>query len=181
MFRKLLALALVIVALHAAAVLTLGTSPAGSVIGNLLQIAAGGLAVASVFAASRRATALSRRFWLLVGCGLAVWGLANVGWMYYEIVLHTEPPTGSVVRFLFGTQSIFFALAVFLNQDKDASTLDLESVLDFVQIAIVFFFTFVGFYYIPTHHLHARTAYVRERWLETGEDEALGMLPPLQT
>ncbi len=124
MFRKLLALALVIVALHAAAVLTLGTSPAGSLIGNLLQIAACCLAVASVFAASRRATALSRRFWLLVGCGLAVWGLANVGWMYYEIVLHTEPPTGSVVRFLFGTQSIFFALAVFLNQDKDASTLD---------------------------------------------------------
>src|SRR5712664_2640400 len=79
-------------------------------------------------AASRRATAPSRRFWLLVGCGLAVWGLANAGWMYYEIVLHTEPPTGSVVRFLFGTQSIFFALAVFLNQDKDASTLDLESV-----------------------------------------------------
>src|SRR5216683_767025 len=180
MFRKLLALALVIVALHAAAVLTLGTSPAGSLIGNLLQIAACGLAVASVFAASRRATALSRRFWLLVGCGLAVWGLANVGWMYYEIVLHTEPPTGSVVRFLFGTQSIFFALAVFLNQDKDASTLDLESVLDFVQIAIVFFFIFIGFYYIPSHHLDARTAYIREVWMESGEDVALVLLAAVQ-
>ncbi len=180
MFRKLLALALVIVALHAAAVLTLGTSPAGSLIGNLLQIAACCLAVASVFAASRRATALSRRFWLLVGCGLAVWGLANVGWMYYEIVLHTEPPTGSVVRFLFGTQSIFFALAVFLNQDKDASTLDLESVLDFVQIAIVFFFIFIGFYYIPAHHLDARTAYIREVWMESGEDVALVLLAAVQ-
>jgi PAS domain S-box-containing protein len=180
MFRKLLALALVIVALHVAAVLTLGTSPAGSLIGNLLQIAACGLAVASVFAASRRATALSRRFWLLVGCGLAVWGLANVGWMYYEIVLHTEPPTGSVVRFLFGTQSIFFALAVFLNQDKDASTLDLESVLDFVQIAIVFFFIFIGFYYIPAHHLDARTAYIREVWMESGEDVALVLLAAVQ-
>src|SRR5229473_2771387 len=157
MFRKLLALALVIVALHVAAVLTLGTSSAGSLIGNLLQITACGLAVASVFAASRRATGLSRRFWLLVGCGLAVWGLADVGWMYYEIVLRMEPPTGSAVRFLFGTQSIFFALAVFLNQDKDSSTLDLESVLDFVQIAIVFFFIFIGFYYIPSHHLEHGT------------------------
>src|SRR5216683_1909692 len=118
MFRKLLALALVIVALHVAAVLTLGTSPAGSLIGNLLQITACGLAVAAAFAASRRATGLSRRFWLLVGCGLAVWGLADIGWMYYEIVLRMEPPTGSIVRFLFGTQSIFFALAVFLNQDQ---------------------------------------------------------------
>src|SRR6266481_5959564 len=182
MFRKLLALALalVIVALHAAAVLTLGTSPAGSLIGNLLQIGACALAVASVFAASRRATALSRRFWLLVGCGLAVLGLANVGWMYYEIALRMEPPTGSVVRFLFSTQSIFFALAVLLNQDKDASTLDLESVLDFVQIAIVFFFIFIGFYYIPAHHLDARTAYIREVWMESGEDVALVLLAAVQ-
>src|SRR5260370_24396947 len=100
--------------------------------------------------------------------------------MYYEIVLHTEPPTGSVVRFLFGTQSIFFALAVFLNQDKDASTLDLESVLDFVQIAIVFFFIFIGFYYIPAHHLDARTADIREEWMQSGEDVALGLVAAVQ-
>ena len=43
MFRKLLALSFVIVALHVVAVLTLGTSPAGSLIGNLLQIASSGL------------------------------------------------------------------------------------------------------------------------------------------
>src|SRR5258707_3704910 len=121
MFRKLLALALVIVALHAAAVLTLGTSPAGSLIGNLLQIAACALAVASVFAASRRATALSRRFWLLMGCRRAVWGLANFGWMSYEYVLHTEPPTGAEVRCLFGPYSMFFELAAFLYQAKYAS------------------------------------------------------------
>jgi PAS domain S-box-containing protein len=180
MFRKLLVFALVIGASHVAAVLTLGTSPAGSLIGNLLQITACGLAVAAAFAASRRATGLSRRFWLLVGCGLAVWGVANVGWMYYEIALRMEPPTGSVVRFLFGTQSIFFALAVFLNQDKDSSTLDLESVLDFVQIAIVFFFIFIGFYYIPSHHLDARTAYIREVWMESGEDLALVLLAAVQ-
>src|SRR5258708_3954410 len=180
MCRKLLALVLVIVALHVAAVLMLGTSPAGSLIGNLLQITACGLTVAAAFAASRRATGLSRRFWLLVGCGLAVWGLADVGWMYYEIVLRMEPPTGSIVRFLFGTQSIFFALAVFLNQDKDASTLDLESVLDFVQIAIVFFFIFIGFYYIPSHHLDARTAYILAMWMESGEDVALVLLAAVQ-
>jgi PAS domain S-box-containing protein len=180
MFRKLSVVALVIVGLHVVAVLTLGTSSAGSLIGNLLQIASCGLAVAAVFAASRRAEGLSKRFWRLVGCGLAVWGAANLGWMYYEIVQHTEPPTGSIVRFLFGTQSIFFALAVFLNQDKDTSTLDLESVLDFVQIAIVFFFIFIGFYYIPSHHLDARAAYIREVWMETGEDVALVLLAIMQ-
>src|SRR6266849_4671271 len=180
MFRKLLVLALVIVALHVVAVLTLGTSAAGSLAGNLLQITSCGLAVAAAFFASRRARGLSRRFWLLVGCGLAAWGVANTGWMYYEIALRIEPPTGSVVRFLFGTQSIFFALAVFLNQDKDSSTLDLESVLDFVQIAIVFFFIFIGFYYIPSHYVDARTAYIREVWMESGEDMALVLLAAMQ-
>src|SRR6266436_5951999 len=180
MFRKLLVLALAVVALHVVTVLTLGTSAAGSLAGNLLQITSCGLAVAAAFFASRRARGLSRRFWLLVGCGLAAWGVANAGWMYYEIALRMEPPTGSAVRFLFGTQSIFFALAVFLNQDKDASTLDPESVLDFLQIAIVFFFIFIGFYYIPSHHLDARTAYIREVWMETGEDVTLVALAVVQ-
>jgi PAS domain S-box-containing protein len=180
MFRKLLVLAFVIIVLHVASVLTLGTSVAGSLIGNLLQITACGLAVVAAVLASRRATGLSRRFWLLVGCGLAAWGVANGGWMYYEVALRMDPPTGSAVRFLFGTQSIFFALAVFLNQDKDASTLDPESVLDFLQIAIVFFFIFIGFYYIPSHHLDARTAYIREVWMETGEDVALVALAVVQ-
>src|SRR3984893_11365336 len=180
MFRKLFVLALFIVTLHIAAVLTLGTSLAGSLVGNLLQMVSCGLAVAASLFASGRAGGLSRRFWSLVACGLAIWGVANLGWMSYEIVLHMEPPTGSVVRFLFGTQSIFFALAVFLNQDKDASTLDPESVLDFVQIAIVFFFIFIGFYYIPSHHLDAPTAYIREVWMETGEDVALVALAVVQ-
>src|ERR1700731_320238 len=180
MFRKLFVLALFIVTLHIAAVLTLGTSLAGSLVGNLLQIVSCGLAVAAAFAASRRAAGLSRRFWWLVGYGLAIWGAANLGWMYYEIVLRMEPPTGSVVRFLFGTQSIFFALAVFLNQDKDSSALDLESVLDFVQIAIVFFFIFLGFYYIPSFHLDTRSAYMREMWVEVGENTALLLLASAQ-
>jgi PAS domain S-box-containing protein len=180
MFRKLFVWALVIVALHVVAVLKLGSSVAGSLAGNLLEITACGLAVAAAFSASRRATGLSRRFWVLVGCGLAVWGVANAGWMYYEIALGMEPPTGSVVRFLFGIQSIFFALAVFLNQDKDSSTLDAESVLDFVQIAIVFFFIFIGFYYIPARYLDARAAYIRESWMETGEDLVLMLLAAVQ-
>ena len=180
MFRKLSVLAFVILGLHVASVLKLGTSLAGSLVGNLLEITACGLAVAAGFAASRRGAGLTRRFWRLVACGLAVWGLANLGWMYYEVVLRAEPPTGSIVRFLFGTQSIFFALAVLLNQDKETSSLDIESVLDFVQIAIVFFFVYLGFYYIPSYHLDAHSAYIREVWMETGEDVGLVLLALVQ-
>jgi len=180
MLRRLTVFALVIVALHLVSAATLGTSTAGSAVGNSLQIIACGLAVAMTVAASRRGHGLTRPFWLLVGCGLAIWGLANLGWMHYEIALHQEPPTGSVVRFLFGTQSIFFAMALFLDQDKDSSRLDPESILDFVQIAIVFCFIFIGFYYIPSHHLNDHTAYLREIRVETGEGTALVALALLQ-
>jgi PAS domain S-box-containing protein len=180
MFRKLCILALVIVVLHVLAVPILGVSTAGTLTGNLLQTAAGIFATGTAFAAFRRASGLSRSFWLFVGCGLVVWGVANLGWMYYETVLHVEPPAGSVVRFLFGTQSIFFALAVFLNQDKDSPGFDLESVLDFVQIGIVFFFIYLGFYYLPARHMDARSAYAREIFVETGKDTALAVLALIQ-
>ncbi len=178
--RKLTIFALVIIVLHIFSAAILGPSPAGTLIGNSLQIMACALAVAMTFAASRRGRGLTRPFWLLVGCGLAVWGVANLGWMYYELALHREPPTGSVVRFLFGTQSIFFAMALFLDQDKDSSTLDPESILDFIQIAIVFFLIFIGFYYIPSNHLDDYSAYIREIRVETGEDIALVALAILQ-
>ncbi len=178
--RKLTIFALVIIVLHIFSAAILGPSPAGTLIGNSLQIMACALAVAMTFAASRRGRGLTRPFWLLVGCGLAVWGVANLGWMYYELALHREPPTGSVVRFLFGTQSIFFAMALFLDQDKDSSTLDPESILDFIQIAIVFFLIFIGFYYIPSNHLDDYSAYIREIRVETGEDTALVALAILQ-
>src|SRR5712692_5335718 len=93
--RKLTIFALVIIVLHIFSAAILGPSPAGTLIGNSLQIMACALAVAMTFAASRRGRGLTRPFWLLVGCGLAVWGVANLGWMYYELALHREPPTGS--------------------------------------------------------------------------------------
>ena len=178
--RKLWIFALALVALHLFEIVTLGTSPAGSLFANSLQIVACGLATSMALGAYRRAKGLRRPFWILVSVGLAVWGVANLGWMYYETILHMEPPQGSVVRFLFGTQCIFFAMALLLNQEKDSSRLDPESVLDFIQIAIVFFFIYLGFYYIPAHGLDAHTAYIREIVVETCEDLALVSLALIQ-
>src|SRR5437879_11646444 len=121
--RKPLILAAVIVALHLCEAATLGTSMAGSLLANLLQILACGFAAVMAFGAYRRGRGLSRPFWLLVGAGIAMWGVANLGWMYYEVALHTVPPTGSAVRSLFGLHSLFFAMALLLDQDKDPPVL----------------------------------------------------------
>src|SRR5260370_1225663 len=91
--RKPIILAAVIVALHLCEAATLGTTTAGSFLANLLEIFACGFAALMAFGASRRGRGLSRPFSLIVGAGIAMWGVANLGWMYYEVVLHTGPST----------------------------------------------------------------------------------------
>jgi PAS domain S-box-containing protein len=146
--RKLLILALVVIGLHICVILTLGTSPAGSFLTNSLQVFASGLAVAMCFGARRRGRGMSRPFWLLVGCGVATWGLANLGWMYYENWLHAAVPRFSLVRFLFAVQGVFYAIALFLGKEKDSPIIDMETLLDSVQIAVVFISLFFGLYYV---------------------------------
>ena len=84
----------------------------------------------------------------MVALGLATWGIANLGWMYYENLRHEIIPPLSVVRILFDTQGVFFAIALFLDKEKDSPRFDAETLLDSVQIAIVFFSGFFGLYYV---------------------------------
>jgi PAS domain S-box-containing protein len=178
--RKTLILAAVIVALHLCEAATLGTTAAGSLLANLLEIFACGFAAVMAFGASRRGRGLSRPFWLIFGAGIAMWGLANLGWMYYEVVLHGEPPTTSAVRFLFGLESVLIAMALFLDQDKDSSRIDAESALDFLQVGIVFFFIYVEYYYFPAHRLDNYSAFLREMRVENVEDVLLTVLAAFQ-
>jgi PAS domain S-box-containing protein len=178
--RKPLILAAVIVALHLCEAATLGTTASGSLLANLLEIFACGFAAVMAFGAYRRGRGLSRPFWLIVGAGIAMWGLANLGWTYYEVVLHSEPPSASVVRFLFGLQSVLIATALFLDHDKDSPRIDAESALDFIQIGIVFFFIYLEYYYLPSHRLDDYSAFLREMRIENLEDVFLTVLAAFQ-
>ena len=169
MARKLIVVVAVVLAAQIAQVLILGASPAGPLLANLLEISASIIAAAACFRAARRAQGMARPFWTFLGCAMAVWALANLGWMYYELVRHQQPPPGSPVRFLFNTQAIFFAIALFLNQEKDSSEFAPEFVLDFVQIAIVFFFVYLGLYYVPSLGLEPEAGATRRLWVELGE------------
>jgi len=146
--RKLWVLALTIAALQACEIAFLGTSPLGSVLGNVLQLAASGFATWMCFGASRRGRGMSRPFWRLVGLSMACWCVANLGWMYYEDWLRMEPPQFSSVRILFEIQGVFFAAALFLDKHKDSARFDAETLLDSLQVGIVFFSVFFGLYYV---------------------------------
>ena len=178
--RKLLILAATLVGAHLAQAFILGVSPAGTLIANLLEVSASALAAAMCFGASRRARGMARPFWALVGCGMAAWGVANLGWMYHEFVLHTKPAPGSAVQFVFSVHAVFFAMVMFLDQEKDSARFEPEFLLDFTQIAIVFFFVFLGVYYVPSPHLQQQSAATRQLWMEFGEEFAVVALACFQ-
>src|SRR5579862_5626385 len=148
MYRKVAIIGAIVVGLHAGEILAFGTTPTGSIIANTLQLLACGLATAMAFRASHRGRGLARPFWSMVALAVTTWGVANLGWMYYENLRHLAIPPLSVVRILFDTQGVFFAIALFLDKEKDSPRFDVETLLDSVQIAIVFFSGFFGLYYV---------------------------------
>lgn len=178
--RKLALVALAVVAAHVCSVVYLGAGTLAALIGNLLQVFASFLAAAMCFRSARKTTGFSQSFWTLVGFGMGMWGLANIGWSYYELVLRHEPPPGSMIRFLFDTHGMFFVMAVFLNQDKLTSKVETEEALDFVQVGILFFLIYFGMYYLPSLNLDPRTALERELAVTAWGDLGIILLAVLQ-
>jgi two-component system cell cycle sensor histidine kinase/response regulator CckA len=178
--RSLTLVALAVVVSHAFSIMLFGTSPLGSLLGNLLQILCSFLAASMCFRAARRSPGFSQSFWTLVGFGMGMWGLADLGWTYYEAVLKSQPPAGSLIRFLFDTHGMFFAMAVFLNQEKTDSPVESEEALDFIQVGILFFLIYFGMYYLPALNLPQQTAFVREMYVAVWGDAGIIVLTVLQ-
>ena len=180
--RKLLVWVIVLLGLSAGVILLLGMSPLGSALTNFLQIACCGLAAAMCFSASRRGRGLSRPFWVLVGCSIATWGAANLGWMYYENWLHVAVARFSIVRVLFDVQGVFYAVALFLDKEKDSPEFSAEMVLDSVQIVIVFLSLFFGLFYVQV--LEGAAGRYNElvvTWIFVGINLTLTLLAAAQT
>src|SRR5499427_4405068 len=180
MTRKISVLALAIVALHIAEATVLGKSQGGALLGNLLQILASFVATYACFDASRRSARLGRAFWILVGIGISVWGLANIGWTYYEIAEGIEPPELSFVRFMSDMQQAFFTMAILLDRDEQAKRVDIGFLLDAAQITLIFLFIYVRMYYIPSLTLDPHSALLREYAITISEVTAVLLLALLR-
>jgi len=160
--RPLAYVAFTVVALHVFSIVFLGTNQVGSLFGNLLQVFSSFLAAFLCYRAGQKRAGFTRSFWTLIGFSMAIWGIADLGWAYVEFARHEVPAPGSLIRFLFDTHGMFFVMAVFLNQEKSDSDVDLEEILDFTQIGILFFFIYFGMYYLPAANLDPRLALERE-------------------
>jgi PAS domain S-box-containing protein len=178
--RPLVIVAFLVVASHACSILVLGSSRPGALIGDMLQNFCSLLAAYLCFRAARKSPGFSQSFWTLIGFGIGTWGVANLGWAYYEFFLRTQPPPGSLIRFLFDTHGMFFVMAIFLNQEKRDARVETEEALDFVQIGILFFLVYFGTYYLPSLNLNQRTAFTREIIVSLFSDFGIVFLAALQ-
>src|SRR5215470_10210201 len=169
-------LAIVFAVLHILVALTIGPLRIGSFCSNALQTLASGIAAWMSFRAAKRGRGLGSSFWQLVGFGWATWGIANGGWMFYEVVLGHEPPALSAIRFLFDIQGAFFAMALFLDEERDSAKLDVATILDFLQIGIIYLLIYVGLYYIPAQSLSHQEGMIRELYIMVVENLSLIVL-----
>lgn len=174
MVRKVAILGAAIIALQVAGILVLGTSPAGSALANSIEIIASWVAAGSCCLAFLRARGLFKPFWLLAAAGLASWGIANLGWTYYEDWLRIPAPTSAII--LFDIPGGFYAMALFLDEEKDSPRLNSETLLDFFQVAIVVCFLYFDLFYVPCLRMAPRVALLYATYSLTSENIVLVIL-----
>jgi len=172
MSRKVLLAAAAIVALHLIQEVFLGISPSGAFIANSLQIIAALFAAGMCLVAALRGKGFTRLFWPLVGASLAIWSVANLGWLYYESFVHIEPPRDSIVHFLVDTRSLFLVMALILDQ-KETSESDVGPFLDLAQLSIIYALIYIGWYHVPSLIHNNRVSILRSAEIELGEDFAV--------
>ena len=151
-------------------------------IANLLQILAALLAASTCFAAIRKSSGFARSFWLLIGLSFVVWIIADLGWMYYESYLHRPPPRNSMFHFTVDGRSLLLAVALLLDQTEENPWyfFDFVSVLDTIQLFIVFFLIYLGWYHVPSLHGTLTLSMVRSDEIEIGETCVVMALAVLQ-
>lgn len=172
MSRTWPAFAVLILALHIAAIPAYGHSFAGSLLANIFQTAATVLAVSAAVLAWRRASGVSRHFWILVSLGFISWTCADLGWTYYENVLRVPIPIPSPLLFLYHATIGFLVMALLLDGERDADHLSVQTLLDQLQVGLIVFFVYLDFYYIPSYRMNYPAFLVRETTLGNIEDLA---------
>ena len=139
--RKLILFAAIVVGLQLVRIAVWGPAPAGGLVSDLLQIAASGAAAVACFGAARRARGPSRPFWLLFGAAMIAGFGADVVWSWFQDWRHIPAITEAVPRGAILLRTLFLTMLAF--RGPDAERLDLGSLIDFVQLSIIYALTFV--------------------------------------
>lgn len=148
--RKSVVAALLICVAHAAAVLILGTSPAGSFASNAFQVCAALVSALAGFTAARRSSGLARRFWTLVGVAFLLWTAGQATYTYHENWLGQRVPQPSWTHFLFRVYGAPLLMALLIAQDEEEEGgHSWQRILDAAQVGILFLLFYFDLYFVP--------------------------------
>jgi len=130
----------------------------GDIFQNLLLL----IATVTFLSNIRMASAKSRLFWGLMGLGMAMWLVSQVGWTYFEVFMRQEAPNpfvGDVILFLH-IVPMMAAVATQPHVQQDDRTLR-AGTLDFGLLLIWWLFLYL-FVVIPWQYVQlAETVYGR--------------------
>src|SRR5215469_10794984 len=147
MRRRVASSAWLLVALQIAAFLLFG-DPLRTWASNIVQVACCIVAAAFCFDASRRSPGLDKTFWGLFGLAFLAYGISNIIWTYYENWLKAPVPASPLSQFLYICYDAPIVMALFLREGEDASGLDWQRSLDFVQMLMVAFLVYYDFLFL---------------------------------
>src|SRR6266496_5456790 len=146
--------ALAAILAHITIIAFLGTSPAGVLFSNLLQLFACGYAAFVCFIQMRRSSAFPRRFWSLIATAYLLWSAGQLILTYYEAIEHRTIPTLSPSDVPYLGYYLPLAFALLLTSEK-APGKDWVRALDLSQIGIVLSSVYLYYFFyeasaIPT-------------------------------
>jgi len=115
---------------------------------NVVELFLALLAARVSFDAARRSQYFEKKFWTLSAGGFVIFSLAQVILIYYDNILHASLNVywPSDIPFLYFLAPL--AMTLFLDS-RSTSRVTVPQLLDFLQIGIVTFATYLFFFYVP--------------------------------
>ncbi len=151
-------LAFALALLHLCALAALGSSAAGTLVSNLVQLGASLLAAGVCLAQARAARGLPRRFFHLAALSLGVWAAGQASFTYYENYLQAPIPSLSLTDVAFLGFYLPLAVLVFLRPWNETQKVDWIRALDLAQVGVVFSAIYLYFFFFLASFLHTRSA-----------------------
>ena len=145
--RIILAIAVLLLLVHAGVIGAFGASPSGSLSSDLVQLALGVVLIYAIAHASRRSEGLAKSFWRLTAVAYFLWFTAQSLGVYNDLTLSVTVSWFENLLFCFWFVPL--AMAIVLDPERESGRLDALTALDFVQAVLLCVAAYLYFFYLP--------------------------------
>jgi diguanylate cyclase (GGDEF)-like protein len=132
---------------HIGVIVGLGTKVPGPLLSDVIQFALGALLLTATMQAAQRSEGLARSFWRLAAAAWVLWLVAQGLAVYNDVAPSALVQWVNNLLFCFWFAPL--AMALFIDPEYEAGTIDALRALDFVQGVLVCVAAYLYFFYLP--------------------------------